>query len=234
VLRLGIVDDHPVARRGIAAVMAEDENMVVVSSGATPADLTAPAELDVVLCDLYLGEGRLAVAEVRELAAVTRVLMVSAASRPADVLACIAAGAAGYVTKESDELALRDAVRQVAKGGFYISPQLAGIVGAASRSATTAACGPLLSPREEETLNWIARGFTHAQTARRMNVTTSTVDTYVKRIRARLHLGNKAELAWFAHNLANATSDRGAGIGTTGPTDRPAGADGSGEADARA
>lgn len=52
----------------------------------------------------------------------------------------------------------------------------------------------LLSPREEQALDFIARGFTHAQTARRMGVTKATVDTYVERIRAKLQVGNKAEL----------------------------------------
>ncbi|MGW4517938.1 response regulator [Streptomyces sp. NPDC004393] len=207
-LQLGLVDDHPVARRGLAAILEEDPEVVVVGAGAHPADLSDLGALDVVLCDLYLGEDRPAVAEVRRLAEVTAVLMVSAASRPADVLACIAAGASGYVTKDSGEDVLRAAVHAVASGEFYLSPQLAGIVGTASRSAASNGGASLLSAREEEALGWIARGLTHAQTARRMGVQPSTVDTYVKRIRARLHLGNKAELAWFARSL---TEGGGAG-----------------------
>lgn len=204
VLRLGIVDDHPVARRGLAAIMAEDGGLEVVAGLAAPADLPEPALLDVVLCDLYLSDGLPAVAAVRELARVTRVLMVSAGCRPADVLACVAAGAGGYVTKDSGESVLREAVRQVAAGEFYVSPQLAGIVGSAARGVAAAGDASPLTPREEEALGWISRGYTHAQTARRMGVTTATVDTYIKRIRARLHLGNKAELAWFARNMADA------------------------------
>lgn len=200
-LLLGIVDDHPVARRGMAAIMAEGEDIAVAASVAAPRDLPDPAGLDVVLCDLYLGDGRPAVAAVRDLAHKTAVLMVSAASRPADVLACVAAGAVGYVTKDSEESVLWDAVREVAAGGFYLSPRLAGILGAASRSAAAAGSTALVTAREEEALGWIARGLTHAQTARRMNVAPSTVDTYVKRIRARLQLGNKAELVWFARNM---------------------------------
>ncbi|RKN43079.1 response regulator [Streptomyces hoynatensis] len=219
-LRLGIVDDHPVARRGLAAILGEDPEMAVEASAALPAQLPDPAGLDLVLCDLYLGDDVPAVASVRALAAVTRVLMVSAASRPSDVLACVAAEAAGYVTKDADEAALREAVRQVAAGGFHVSPQLAGIVGAASRSASAAGRASLLSPREEEALGWIARGMTHGQAARRMGVATSTVDTYIQRIRARLHLGNKAELAWFARNLAEAMGegarDGGAALATGG------------------
>jgi DNA-binding NarL/FixJ family response regulator len=201
VLRLAIVDDHPVARRGLAAILAEDADVRVVASVAAPAALPDPGGCDVVLCDLYLDGDRPSVAAVRELSRVTRVLVVSAASRPADVLACMAAGAAGYATKDMEEDALRAAVREVAAGGFALSPQLAAIVGAAERSRPGGG-GTALTAREREALDWIARGMTHAQAARRMGVAPSTVDTYVKRIRARLRLGNKAELAWFARNLA--------------------------------
>ncbi len=175
--------------------------MAVVGTVADPADLPDPGSLDIVLCDLYLGTDFPAVAEVRRLAAQTSVLMISAASRPADVLACIIAGASGYVTKDSDEEVLRAAVHVVAEGEFYLSPQLAGMVDAAAKGANASGGTSPLTAREEEALGWIARGLTHQQTARRMGVQTSTVDTYVKRIRARLHLGNKAELVWFARNL---------------------------------
>ncbi|WP_169797044.1 response regulator [Streptacidiphilus griseoplanus] len=202
---MGIVDDHPVARRGIAAVLGDDPDCEVVASVARIADLPGPESLDVVLCDLYLSEGRPAVPEVRELAARTRVLVVSAASQPADVLACVAAGAAGYLTKDSEDDLFAEAVRTVAADGFYLSPHLADVVRSAAQAAENRE-GPLLTAREEEALGWIAKGMTHAQTARRMGVATSTVDTYVKRIRARLSLGNKAELVWFARNLAEGGS----------------------------
>ena len=79
-LRLAIVDDHPVARRGLAAIVAEDGGMRVVASVAAPAALPDPAGCDVVLCDLYLDGDRPSVAAVRELSRVTRVLVVSAAT----------------------------------------------------------------------------------------------------------------------------------------------------------
>lgn len=64
---------------------------------------------------------------------------------------------------------------------------------------------PRLTPREEETLGYIARGFTHGQTARRMGVSRATVDTYVKRIRQKLCLGNKADLTRKAIQLGCAS-----------------------------
>jgi DNA-binding NarL/FixJ family response regulator len=94
---------------------------------------------------------------------------------------------------------LISAVRTVASGGFVLSSQLADILqGELAQPATigrAAADVPALSPREEETLDLIARGLTHAQAASRMGVSRATVDTYIERIRAKLHVGNKAELA---------------------------------------
>ena len=91
------------------------------------------------------------------------------------------------------------AVRTVASGGFALSSQLADILqGELARvpaAAGTTAATPALSPREEEALDLVARGLTHAQAASRMGVSRATVDTYVERIRAKLHVGNKAELA---------------------------------------
>ena len=61
---------------------------------------------------------------------------------------------------------------------------------------------PALAPREKETLRYIARGYTHAQAARRMGISEATVDTYVKRIRQKFQLGNKAELTRLAIRVA--------------------------------
>jgi DNA-binding CsgD family transcriptional regulator len=66
----------------------------------------------------------------------------------------------------------------------------------------------VLSPREEETLDLIARGFTHAQVARRMGISKATVDTYVERIRGKLQVGNKAELTRAAMRLAGGADGR--------------------------
>jgi DNA-binding NarL/FixJ family response regulator len=78
---------------------------------------------------------------------------------------------------------------------FYLSSQLADLIQAALEGRGHPPERPELSPREQEALSFIARGFTHQQTATRMGVSTATVNTYVARIRAKLQLGNKAELA---------------------------------------
>ncbi|MDQ2810513.1 MAG: response regulator transcription factor [Actinomycetota bacterium] len=206
-IQVAIVDDHPVARRGLQSILADAGDIQVSAAVATPAELSlagvGAGRPDVIMLDLYHDGDEPCVGAIATLSQDHRVLVVSASGRPADVLGAIRAGACGYVTKLADPPLLVAAVRTVAGGGFALSSQLADIlrgalaaVPAATGTAAAAAAGtPALSPREEEALDLIARGLTHAQAASRMGVSRATVDTYVERIRAKLHVGNKAELA---------------------------------------
>lgn len=197
-IRVAIVDDHPVARHGIVAILAPVPDIeVAVALGecaGLPRDQAGRPLADVVLLDLYLEDGKLALGAIAELSTAVPVLVVSASRAPADVLAAMQAGASGYLTKHAGDEAYAAAIRAVSSGEFYLSAQLADLIQAATRGPARAAGDPL-SKREQETLSYIARGFTHQQTATRMGLSTATVNTYVARIRAKLNLGNKAELA---------------------------------------
>jgi DNA-binding NarL/FixJ family response regulator len=192
-IRLAIVDDHPIARYGVERIFDSCPQVTVACSVGSVGDLsvTGPGP-DVIILDLYLdGPPRLTAVAIETLTARCPVLVMSASARTADVLAAIRAGAAGYLVKQATDDAFTEAVATVAAGGFYVSPQLADVIDAGMcQGAVTAA----LSPREQETLRYIAQGFTQAQTAVRMGVSPGTVDTYVKRIRAKLGAGNKADL----------------------------------------
>jgi two-component system nitrate/nitrite response regulator NarL len=203
-IRIAVIDDHELIRHGLEYLLRRYDDMEVVLSGASIGDLReGDADHDVLILDLYLTAGEPCVAAVRELSAVTRVLVVSASGRPADVLAAIRSGANGYVTKDAPADQVVAAVRTVATGGFYLSAGLADIVQSELDSPeppVPGAARPQLSAREEEALSLIAQGFTHAQVARRMGVHKTTVDTYVERVRAKLQVGNKAELTRAALN----------------------------------
>jgi DNA-binding NarL/FixJ family response regulator len=198
-LRIAIVDDHPVARHGIVAILAAFDDFEVACAVPHPGELPRTADggvaADVVLLDLYQADGRPALSAMTELSTHIPVLVVSASRAPADVLAAMQSGASGYLTKQASEEAYAIAIRSVATGGFYFSSQLADLIQAATLSRTPARPQEALSPREQQALAFIARGFTHQQAATRMGVSKATVDTYVARIRAKLQLGNKAELA---------------------------------------
>jgi two-component system nitrate/nitrite response regulator NarL len=208
---VAIVDDHPVARHGLQSILAEAGDMQVSAAVATPGEIIRGANgavrPDVIILDLYYGGDGACLDVIPRLRQDGKVLIVSASCRPADVLGAIRAGACGYVTKLADPPMLIAAVRTVARGGFALSSQLADILQAElarvsvaagdtvpARDTAATAGRPALSPREEEALDLIARGLTHAQAASRMGVSRATVDTYVERIRAKLHVGNKAEL----------------------------------------
>lgn len=210
VIRIAIIDDHPLALRGIESILAGIDDITVVAAAASVPDLRAllghddpeddPAP-DVILLDLYHDGDDPCLAAIAELATSTRVLVISASGRPADVTGAIKAGACGYVTKNTPPEMFRTAVYTAAGGGFWLSAQLADILCAelgdgvpARKPQRNADTGGQLAPREEETLALIAQGFTHAQVATRMGISRATVDTYVERIRTKLQLGNKAEL----------------------------------------
>jgi DNA-binding NarL/FixJ family response regulator len=195
VLRVAIVDDHPVARCGIASILDAVADIAVVCAVSCADELGDAEAVDVVLLDLYEMDGRLALRSIARLAAHRPVLVVSASRARADVLAAVRAGAAGYLTKQASEAAYAIAIRAAARGQFHLSAQLADIIDSAA-SERHPTLGPArLSPREHETLGFIAKGFTHQQTATRMGVSKATVDTYVARIRSKLQVGNKAGLA---------------------------------------
>src|SRR5947208_11650193 len=198
VLRVAIVDDHPVARYGLAAILSAVEDMEIAATVAAcaelPLDEAGAVAADLVIVDLYLSGGTPALDDITRLSAQRPVLVVSASRAPADVLAAMQAGASGYLTKHAARDAYVTAIRSVAGGGFYLSAQLADLLHAATGTRRQAAGREELSPREQEALAYIARGFTHQQTATRMGVSKATVDTYIARIRTKLGLGNKAEL----------------------------------------
>ncbi len=191
-IRIAVVDGHPVARHGVMSMLADAPDIEVVLSVADPAALMSagPGRVDVVLYDPCPVEAPASLSTVRELSARARVLVMSAARNIGDALAAIEAGARGYLTKQAGCELLQGAIRSVVAGGVYLSPEMS-----SGRASPAAMPVRALSDREQLALAFIAGGLTHQQTATRMGVSKATVDTYVGRIRIKLGLGNKAELA---------------------------------------
>lgn len=202
-ISVAVVDDHPIARRGIDQILTESGRVGVAASCASAVELEGAlagglaGSPDVIVLDLYHDGGRPCLDAVARLTVTTKVLVISASGSPSDVVGAIQAGASGYVTKQSSPEILVAAVETVAAGGFALSPRLADILHAEltrQHTADQAPGVPKLSAREQEALELIASGFTHAQVATRMGVRKATVDTYIERVRTKLQVGNKAEL----------------------------------------
>jgi DNA-binding NarL/FixJ family response regulator len=195
---VAIVESHRILRTGIELLLARDPAMKVVASVDTVDELTAgdrTPRFDLVIADVSRCSGDGLRGLIAPLAVLAPVLVV-AAPEPAgstDVLRVVSSGAHGLVTSYTDDDEFLVAAAVVAGGGFYVTasvaPQLARELSRYDRVDPQG-----LANREIETLVSVARGLTHGQIARRMGLTEATVNTYVKRIRAKLNAGNKAEL----------------------------------------
>ncbi|WP_033343037.1 response regulator transcription factor [Catenuloplanes japonicus] len=201
-LTIAIIDDHPVKRAGLEKFVAETPGLAVGASVRAVEDLAGDVRFDVAILDVPLRPGGPALSEIERLVARGPVVVSSTWERPLTFGAVLRAGARGFVASRADGRNIVAALITVGEGGFYVCPQLADRFQAEMvRSVNEDPAG--LAPREVETLRWIARGLTHSQIAGRMGLTEATVNTYAKRIRAKLNAGNKAELTRMAIELGH-------------------------------
>ncbi len=198
-LRVAIVDDQPIVRRGLSALLELVPDLTLVAAVAAPERLpwtgTGRITADVVVSDLFPATARPAVDAIRRMAQHVPVLVTSSSPDPLHALAAAHAGAAGYIMKNAAEETYLAGIRTVAAGTFYMSRQLADLVQEALPNSGAVPRGATLSMREQQALAYIAGGLTHQEAAARMGVSKATLDTYVTRVRTKLQLGNKAELA---------------------------------------
>ena len=178
--RVGVIDDDAMLREGMAAWFAAIPDVQLVASAGSLDELLAAAPtLDVILLDLNLRDFSLPSANVRRLVSSGyRVLIVSTIPDTEHVMATISAGASGYVTKNRDLVALGDAIREVAVGGFALSPELAFVLSRDLRRER-----PALSPRELEVLGLYASGMTLDALARRVGIAPGTARTHLERVK---------------------------------------------------
>jgi DNA-binding NarL/FixJ family response regulator len=199
-----LVDDHRIFLTGVQAEL-EDRFDVLGSNYDVDAavDEIRSVRPDVVLVDVHMpgGGGVTVVGNVLETHPNVRFLALSVSDAPEDVIAMIRAGARGYVTKTISPDELSDSIDRVAAGDAVFSPSLAGFVlDAFARSVPVAEDPELdsLTPREQEVLRQIARGYAYKQIARRLNISVKTVETHVSSVLRKLQLSNRHELARWA------------------------------------
>ncbi len=188
-LRVAVYDGSPIFLNGLQKFVKDTVDIKVVES-FTAVTETLPWLVDVFLVDVDITGAELLGAFTTRLAALAPVLAMAHASiaRPA-VEAVITAGASGVVDRRISPQGLMDAIRTVGSGDTFVAPVFEVEPSILERQELRE-----LSGREQQVLEMIARGLTHHQIARSMRISRHTVDTYVKRIRSKLNLGNKAEL----------------------------------------
>jgi DNA-binding NarL/FixJ family response regulator len=199
-----LVDDHRLFLSGVSAELADSFDVVGQSDDVDAAvDMIRAAAPDVVLVDVHMpgGGGVAVVSNVIETHPDIRFLALSVSDAPEDVIAMIRTGARGYVTKSIAPDELKDAIDRVAAGEAVFSPSLAGFVlDAFARSVPVEEDPELdrLTPREQEVLRQIARGYQYKQIARRLSISIKTVETHVSSVLRKLQLSNRHELARWA------------------------------------
>ena len=189
-----IVDDHPVVRQGLRALLEVQDDMTVAGeAGDGPAAISLAESLrpDIVLLDLKL-PGMDGVAVLRPLrAAGLRVLVLTSATEPNAAAAAVRAGAAGVVYKDIDPAALVRAIRSVHDGNVLLAPEAVGSLIRGSRADT-------LTAREREVLAGIADGKSNREIARLLRVSEKTVKAHVSAVLAKLGVQDRTQAAVYA------------------------------------
>jgi DNA-binding NarL/FixJ family response regulator len=199
-----LVDDHSLFLTGVRAELSDEFDVLGVSEDVDGAiDEIRSLKPDVVLVDVHMpgGGGVVVVTRISETNPDIRFLALSVSDAPEDVIAMIRAGCRGYVTKSISPSELSDAVRRVDSGDAVFSPSLAGFVLEAFSKAVPIEEDPeldQLTRREKEVLRQIARGYQYKQVARRLDISTKTVETHVSAVLRKLQLSNRHELARWA------------------------------------
>ena len=199
VIRVVLVDDHPIWRDGVAADLGEGFNVVGTAGNAAEAvALIRDVRPDLVVCDLTMPEGG-GLRVVKECGGETRIVVLTVSEMEKDVLEAVAAGAVGYLVKSTPGPELRAALIRAAAGEPVFSATLAALVLGEFRRLSKAATGTNpLSEREREVLQLVARGHTYRQIGDQLFISEKTVENHVRNILGKLQLSRRQELIRYA------------------------------------
>jgi DNA-binding NarL/FixJ family response regulator len=191
-IRLILVDDHPVVRHGIRDMLEAEPDLTVAgeaSSGPEGVALAAELRPDIVLMDLRMpgGDGVEATARIVATVPGVRVLVLTTYESDRDILRAIEAGAGGYLLKDASPAELAEGVRAAARGETVLAPSVASTLIRQVRSPAP----PALSARETEVLRLVARGLTNADIGRELYITEATVKTHLLRAFAKLDVADR-------------------------------------------
>lgn len=205
-IRVLLVDDHAVVRRGLRAVLSQPQLEVVgeadsVKTGVAEARRLEP---DVVVMDLRLpdGSGIEACRDIRAELPDTRVLILTSYADEDALFSAVMAGAAGYILKDLDPGRLLEAVRAVGAGGSLLDPGLASTLlsrlrkGLGGHPADDVFAS--LSPQEDRILEFIADGLTNREIAERLHLSEKTVKNYVSEVYSKLNVERRSQAATMA------------------------------------
>jgi len=193
-IRVLIVDDHPIVREGVSTVLERERDIEVVGMAGTIDEglqLLASRRPDVVLLDLKLPGAETGESVATFVRQGGNVIVFTAYDADDDVFRAIRDGARGYLLKGSAAADIVDAIRQVHTGNSYLSPRVAAKL--VSDVARPRARGGLLSPRERGVLRLVAAGLSNRQIAETLSLSERTVKFHVTAILNKLGADNRAQ-----------------------------------------
>ena len=209
--RIMIVEDDPVTRRLLCHAVKTEPSLTLHGACASVADALAwlkKETIDLLLTDLGLpdGSGLSIIEACRKTLPDADIMVITMSSDEEQVLACIEAGAAGYVLKDAGHIDIVRALLDLRAGGSPISPVIARKVLARMVKFHTQETyayeennGQLLTPRENAILELIAKGGSYAKVAEALGLSVGTVQTHVKHIYGKLSVHSRGEAVYEAH-----------------------------------
>jgi len=203
-VRVLVVDDHTIVRKGIRALLAEVGDIEVVGEASDGQEAMALADAlspDVILMDLVMPgvDGIEATRQITEHKPSSRILVLTSFAGDDKVFPAIKAGALGYLLKDSEPADLVQAVHQVYRGEPSLQPAIAQkVLREIQRPSTRPPTPDPLTDREMEVLRLVAKGLSNPQIAEQLVITEATVRTHVSNILGKLHLANRVQATLYA------------------------------------
>jgi two-component system response regulator NreC len=202
-IRVLIVDDHAVVRSGIRLLLAQEPDIEPVGEAGTGREAVFEARAlkpDLILMDVVMPDqtGLDVLPTLIHEHPDVKVLLLSMQDDPRYIREAFAAGASGYVLKEAADAEVVAAVREVARGGRYVNPELGARLVTAEAEAGRRAEDDPLSEREREVLRLLALGHTNQEIAKQLYISVRTAETHRAHIMQKLRLTSRAELVRYA------------------------------------
>ncbi len=214
--RIFVVEDHPIVRRGIAALVEERYDLVGSADEATVAiSMILERRPDLVLCDVNLpgGGGAAVVESVRRQAAGIRFLALTVSTSRSDVARLFRAGIDGYVVKTSEERDLIAAIDQVLTGGRPVSPEVAGYLLDIDEQVVEVSGIERLTDQERRVTRLVARGFTYREAAMELGISVKTLEKHIGHIFEKVGVATRHQLTRLAYDTGFLAPDSAHGAG---------------------